>query len=101
MKESRTLPIDPWTFIILALAVFRATRLVTTDQIFEPLRQRIWSKFPPNTFLGYLLTCNWCSSIWVSAIFVAGYILLPYATFVVSLLLALSAVAAYIAARVD
>jgi len=38
---------DLWLpVILLALAVFRLTRLVTTDVITEPLRRRVWARWP-------------------------------------------------------
>lgn len=46
------------------VAVVRLTRLINQDVITEPLRDLVWSKFPPNTKIGYLLTCPWCMSIW-------------------------------------
>lgn len=53
-------------FVLDALATHRLTRLVTTDAITEPIRKRIWNKYDPSeTKVGYLFTCNWCTSIWV------------------------------------
>lgn len=61
-------------FTIYALATYRATRLITTDEIFSNLRNRYWNRFPPETTkLGYLVTCEWCSSIWVGLLFSAWY----------------------------
>jgi len=52
---------------ILILAVHRITRLITTDVIFEKLRQRVWKKYPPyGNGIGYLITCDWCTSLWVA-----------------------------------
>jgi Protein of unknown function (DUF1360) len=79
-----------WT--VYALAVYRATRLVTTDEITEPFRRRIQSRgwreqvrldardvvietrtidapgargaLARWTFS--LVTCNWCVSMWVA-----------------------------------
>lgn len=47
-------------YIILALAVYRISRLIIEDTIFEKIREKIFSKFSPGTFFGYLLTCYWC-----------------------------------------
>jgi hypothetical protein len=93
-------PIDPFTFVILALAAFRITRLITTDRIFDSLREKIWNKFPPNRVnVGYLITCDWCTSIWVAPIVIFSYVLVPSVVFVVSLVLATSAVVGFLAAR--
>lgn len=46
------------------IAVVRLTRLINQDVITEPLRDFVWERFPPNTKIGYLLTCPWCMSIW-------------------------------------
>lgn len=93
-------PIDPFTFVILALAAFRITRLITADRIFDSLREKIWNKFPPNRVnIGYLITCDWCTSIWVAPIVIFSYLLVPSVVFVVSLVLATSAVVGFLAAR--
>ena len=92
--------INPFTFVILALAAFRITRLITTDRNFDSLREKIWNKFPPNRVnIGYLITCDWCTSIWVAPIVIFSYVLVPSVVFVVSLVLATSAVVGFLAAR--
>ena len=61
-------------FLILALAVHRLTRLVTTDMVTERIREKIWSKYPPHKGgIGYLITCTWCSSIWVASLVFSMY----------------------------
>lgn len=77
--------------ILLALACYRVTRLVTTDKIaepvFEPLRQRLEDRWirrntrpgSPEEFdavesdkwnskLAFLLSCPWCLGFWVSGV---------------------------------
>jgi hypothetical protein len=77
-------------FVILGLATYRLTRLITTDNIFETFRERIWKKYPPQSSkLGYLITCDWCTSIWVASVVVASAMIIPvlvyvYAVFAVS-----------------
>jgi hypothetical protein len=93
--------LDPFTYIIIALAAFRLTRFVTTDTIFESIREKIWKKYPPSTKLGYLITCNWCSGFWISIILVIGLILLPVATYVVSLVLSISTIVGLVANKLD
>lgn len=80
----------PLEFIIIGLATYRLTRLVTTDTIFEALRERFWGKYPPQSSkLGYLITCDWCTSVWVASIVVPSVMIIPalvyvYAVFAVS-----------------
>lgn len=74
--------------VILALAAFRVTRLVTQDTITEPFRMRLysfaWNDDRPTeaegapgiwvptpraawrTNLYRLLTCDWCLGVWMS-----------------------------------
>jgi hypothetical protein len=61
-------------FIVFSLATYRATRLITRDEIFSNLRNKFWNRYPPETTrLGYLATCEWCSSIWVGLVFSVWY----------------------------
>jgi hypothetical protein len=83
---------------VLCLGAFRLTRLVTTDDILSPLRDRLWRRFPPSTRLGYVVTCNWCTSVWVSVVLVVAYSIAPNTTTYVSAPLALSAVVGILAA---
>lgn len=76
-------------FIILGLATYRITRFVTTDALFESARNRIWERYPVNTKIGYLFTCNWCMSFWVGSIVVLSAMIVTelvvvYAVFAVS-----------------
>lgn len=48
-----------------ALAVYRATILVTQDQITEPVRHRIKERFGMGAF--DFMTCPWCTSMWLAA----------------------------------
>ena len=91
----------PYEAIILALAVFRLSRLFTTDTIFEPLREWIWKRKNPSTLLGYFFTCNWCMSIWFASLITVCYTIVPTATIVPCLSLALSAVAGLISNKLD
>jgi hypothetical protein len=92
---------NPFTILLLALATYRLARLMTIDVIFEPLRNRIWKKFPPSTQIGYLFTCVWCQSIWFGSLLTLWYTIEPASAVVFTLPLALSAVAGIITARVD
>lgn len=90
-----------YELVILALGVFRLSRLVTTDQIFEPLRNAIWKWKNPSTQIGYLFTCNWCMSIWASSLTLICYTIVPTATLLFCTMLALSAVAGIISTKLD
>lgn len=53
------------TFLTDALAVHRLTKLVTQDQITEQFREEVWEDYPPESTIGYLITCPWCVSVYV------------------------------------
>lgn len=88
-------------FAILSLAAYRITHFIVADTLFEPVRDKIWKKFPPSTKIGYLFTCYWCMGFWISLFVVVLAYLLPEITFVVSLILAISAIIGIIATRVE
>jgi hypothetical protein len=89
-------------FIILALAVFRITRLIMLDEILAPVRNVFWEKFPPETsYLGFLFTCEWCVSMWVALPVVLFYAAFPTMTLLIGCIFALSAVSSLITARLD
>jgi hypothetical protein len=87
--------------IVLALAVYRLCRLIIEDAVTEPLREAVWRRYKPDGGIGYLITCYWCTGFWTSSLVVLAYIIVPVPTMVAALVLALSAVAGIIAARVD
>lgn len=91
--------LDLLTFAILALAAFRVTRVITTDTIFESVRERIWKKFPSDRGIGYLITCDWCTGFYVSILFVVAFLLVPTVVYVVSLVLSISAIIGLLASR--
>lgn len=93
--------IDFFTYVIMALAAYRLTRLLTTDVILEDLREKVWKKYPPSTKIGYLFTCNWCMSIWAAAFIIALASLLPAVAYVVSLILSISALVGLVATKLD
>jgi len=93
--------IDWFSYLLLVLAAYRVTRAITTDTILESAREKVWKRFPPDTKLGYLITCNWCTGFWVSIVFVVAYILVPDAVFVVSLVLSTSALVGIISSKAE
>lgn len=93
--------LDLFTFSIIALAVYRISRLIIVDVVFEKIRDKIWDKYPPSHGVGYLITCYWCTSIWVASVVTICYTMVPTVTVYICLPFALSAVAGLIAARLD
>ena len=84
-------------YLILGTAIYRLTRLVTTDTILERVREKVWKKFPPHkNGIGYLITCNWCTSIWVATLVFSMYKMATEPTIFVSTILSLSAFAGFI-----
>jgi hypothetical protein len=95
MERIEKMSIDLLTFIILGLACFRLTRLIVFDKITEFLRQPFFDEIteenedgtvevyylPKSTsikkFIGELLSCYWCTGVWISAAVVTGYLFLP------------------------
>lgn len=64
------------TFVLVALAVARTTRLVTTDRIMLPFRRWIVNKYGEESNMAYLVHCRWCSSIWISSVAAAVWAML-------------------------
>jgi hypothetical protein len=84
-------------YFILALATYRLTRLVTTDTVFERVREKVWKKFPPHKGgIGYLITCNWCASIWVASLVFSMYKISTEPVIFVSTILSLSVFAGFL-----
>lgn len=54
---------DALWYAITALATYRLTRLVTADQITQNFRGWVADR---SKWAGYLVTCDWCFSIWVA-----------------------------------
>lgn len=59
--------LSPIVAVVLALAVYRATVLVTKDYICEPVRSLL-RRFGRHG--DYLSSCPWCCSVWAAAVLV-------------------------------
>ena len=64
---------EPLLLIIVALASYRVTRLITTDTFppIESVRNRIENKAPE--WIADLITCSWCVGFWVSVVASVGF----------------------------
>lgn len=83
-------------FVLMALAIFRLTRLVSYDHITDFFRD--WCKgHDPESFfgtIGKLLACPWCTGLWFAFFVPFFFFLTPYAWFVI-LVLALGALGSF------
>ncbi|MEH7493400.1 DUF1360 domain-containing protein [Neobacillus niacini] len=104
--------IDLLSFTILALASFRLTRLIVFDKITEFLRDPFFDEIeeenevgtievyylpkatPIKKFIGELLSCYWCTGVWVSSALVVGYLLIPVVFVPIILIFAVAGLAA-------
>lgn len=50
-------------WLLVALATYRLTRLVTTDTLTAPAREWVQARYDR---IGYLVGCDWCSSMWLA-----------------------------------
>lgn len=90
-------------FVLLGLGVWRLTSLLVEEDgpwdIFARLRHRVGVRYNENSkpfgknVVAEGLTCMWCASIWIGAVFSLLYLLTPRTTLCLALPLALSAVA--------
>jgi hypothetical protein len=54
------------TYTLLGLfATARVTRLITADKVSQPVRRAVVDRWGPSSWLGYLLHCRWCVSMYV------------------------------------
>lgn len=74
-------------FILAILATYRVTRLVTGDMISENFRSWVDSR---SKTLGYLVSCDWCLSIWLAPLPAVAVVLWPDNRVVLIVLTALS-----------
>lgn len=63
---------DALWLLLFGMATARLTRLVTADFIFE--RFRVWADVKAQSF-GYLVSCDWCLSIWFAVPMAFGWVL--------------------------
>lgn len=101
-------------FFIFSCAVFRLTRLIVYDQITSFLRapfiEELHITEPDGTistytkikgtglqkWIGELLSCYWCTGVWISAFLLGCYYWVPRVTEPIIILFAIAGVAAII-----
>jgi len=93
-----------FTFVILSLATWRVSKLLTGEagpfNVFLRIRKLAGIVYIdddpfqiPDTFFAQLLSCVWCLSIWVGALWFLAWYLVPKETELIAIPFALSAVA--------
>ena len=70
-------------WLLVSLATYRLTRLVTTDTLTAPAREWVQARYDR---LGYLVGCDWCSSMWLAPGPVLLGVLAPDSTWTLALL---------------
>jgi len=104
---------------LLALASFRLTRLLVFDKITEFIREPFFDEFEEENeegvlevyylpkksgvkkFMGDLLSCYWCTGIWVSTFIVVAYYISPEYSTPIILILAVAGIASILEALVQ
>lgn len=54
-------------FVLALAATARVTRFITRDSLFAPVRDWVAVHAGPDSRLYTLITCVWCSSVWIAA----------------------------------
>lgn len=60
-------------FLVVLGISARLTRLVTHDEIMQPLRTKAG-----DGWLGFLVQCPWCVGLWISVAVTAAYAVVPH-----------------------
>lgn len=56
-----------WLLVALTIgAIMRLTRIVTADYLTSPIRERLTDRWGEESKRAYLLTCDYCASIYVA-----------------------------------
>ena len=58
--------------VVAALATARVTRLITQDRILDAPRNAVLRTLPDGHLLAYLVTCDWCVSIYTGTLTAVG-----------------------------
>lgn len=91
----------PMWWAVCAAAVFRLTRLVTSDAITERFRRWAVRRQGDHKRLAYFLTCPWCVGFWMAVAVAALVTLWPTGAAYIVLVLSWSTVTGLLAERMD
>lgn len=59
--------ISALAFVVTTLATARVTRIITTDYLTAEPRRWLITRLGVDSKISYLITCQWCTSVWVGA----------------------------------
>lgn len=90
---------DLITLLAGSLATARLTRLVTTDRITQAPRLWLAAKLPEGGLAQYLITCDWCASVYAGACVALGLCYAGPSALWVCAALSFSYVAGWLASR--
>lgn len=54
------------TLVLAFGAIARVTRFVNSDLLFQGVRARVTAYWGPDHKISYLMTCQWCASVWTA-----------------------------------
>jgi hypothetical protein len=81
-----------WLLVVLIVgATMRLSRLVTADKLTEPIRERLIRRWGEEAKRSYLITCDYCTSMYVAPIVATVAVLWPTNRVVLIALIALTA----------
>jgi hypothetical protein len=91
------------TLAVSTLATYRLTKLVVSDEITAPLRERVFQRFgePDQNKVSYAVTCPHCTSVYAGLVVALAHMIAPRLAEPVLNALAYSAVTGIMAERED
>ncbi|TES54764.1 DUF1360 domain-containing protein [Halalkalibacterium halodurans] len=105
--------------VILSLATFRLTHLIVFDEIFEWVRGLFLTTYEKKDeqgqeyllvepkgrgvrkFIGKIISCYWCTGIWMAAFLLTGFFLWPTTFTFFTIFLAIAGIASFLEAIVQ
>lgn len=83
--------------IMIALAIYRVTRVVVFEKIFKYFRDFVKANNNPYFMrtLCSIITCPWCAGVWIALVMIVFFFLIPFGQLMVYLM-ALSGVASFL-----
>lgn len=71
-------------FLIVCLAIWRITHILHSEKIAEPIRKLVGfdGLGYPDTIVGYLFSCFYCLSVWISGLCYILYLVAPVVLYI-------------------